>query len=71
MSTERGSSIVFVAVVVVAMQIEVCAGAKHCGAASCGDIRNSSFPFRLKRDDPSCGIRELELVCDENNHTTL
>ncbi|ESR61601.1 hypothetical protein CICLE_v10017830mg [Citrus x clementina] len=37
---------------------------------SCGDVRNISYPFRLKGDPAGCGHPELELSC-ENNKTIL
>ncbi|KAL3714281.1 hypothetical protein ACJRO7_006245 [Eucalyptus globulus] len=41
-----------------------------CTASSCGEIRNISYPFRLKSDPKSCGHSKYELVC-ENNRTVL
>ena len=41
-----------------------------CSPSSCGDIRNISYPFRLKGDPPSCGFPEYELIC-ENNRTMV
>ena len=41
-----------------------------CSPSSCGDIRNISYPFRLKGDPPSCGFPEYELIC-ENNRTMI
>lgn len=39
-------------------------------ASSCGDIRNISYPFRLKGDLPGCGDPHYELSC-ENSKTIL
>ena len=41
-----------------------------CSPSSCGDVRNISYPFRLKGDPPSCGFPEYELIC-ENNYTMI
>ncbi|KAL3714273.1 hypothetical protein ACJRO7_006238 [Eucalyptus globulus] len=41
-----------------------------CIASSCGEIRNISYPFRLKNDPKYCGNSKFELVC-ENNRTVL
>ncbi|KAA8533621.1 hypothetical protein F0562_030945 [Nyssa sinensis] len=42
----------------------------HCDHPSCGNIRNISYPFRLKGDPTNCGDKKYELVC-ENNHTLV
>ncbi|KAL3752901.1 hypothetical protein ACJRO7_000317 [Eucalyptus globulus] len=41
-----------------------------CAASSCGEVRNISYPFRLKGDPKDCGLSKYELVC-ENNRTVL
>lgn len=41
-----------------------------CAPSSCGEIRNISYPFRLKGDPKNCGNPLYELVC-ENNRTVL
>ncbi|XP_056159803.1 LEAF RUST 10 DISEASE-RESISTANCE LOCUS RECEPTOR-LIKE PROTEIN KINASE-like 2.1 [Syzygium oleosum] len=41
-----------------------------CVASSCGEVRNISFPFRLKDDPKSCGNSKYELAC-ENNRTVI
>ncbi|KAL8550886.1 hypothetical protein ACS0TY_000096 [Phlomoides rotata] len=41
-----------------------------CIASACGNIRNISFPFRLKNDPKHCGLPRYELSC-ENNATTI
>ncbi|KAI6678066.1 hypothetical protein NL676_038862, partial [Syzygium grande] len=41
-----------------------------CPASSCGEIRNISYPFRLKGDPKGCGYPQYELAC-ENNRTIL
>ncbi|XP_056165131.1 LEAF RUST 10 DISEASE-RESISTANCE LOCUS RECEPTOR-LIKE PROTEIN KINASE-like 2.5 [Syzygium oleosum] len=41
-----------------------------CAASSCGEVRNISYPFRLKGDSKGCGLSKYELVC-ENNRTIL
>ena len=35
-------------------------------SSSCGDIKNISYPFRLKGDPSGCGYPELELSCQSN-----
>ncbi|KAK9994737.1 hypothetical protein SO802_024440 [Lithocarpus litseifolius] len=50
-----------------------CASARvdrQCCTASCGNIHNISFPFRLKSDPENCGHFNYELSC-ENNRTVL
>ena len=42
----------------------------HLCTSSCGNIRNISYPFRLKDDPHGCGKRDYELSC-ENNLTIL
>ncbi|XP_030549133.2 rust resistance kinase Lr10-like [Rhodamnia argentea] len=37
---------------------------RRCFPSSCGDIRNISFPFRLKSDPKGCGL--IELACEDN-----
>ncbi|XWS35006.1 hypothetical protein CRYUN_Cryun21dG0088100 [Craigia yunnanensis] len=39
-------------------------------SSSCGDIKNISYPFRLKEDPAACGDPDYELSC-ENNKTIL
>ncbi|XP_022725853.1 putative RING-H2 finger protein ATL21A [Durio zibethinus] len=39
-------------------------------SSSCGDIKNISYPFRLKGDPADCGDPDYELYC-ENNKTIL
>ncbi|XP_030467109.2 PR5-like receptor kinase [Syzygium oleosum] len=41
-----------------------------CAASSCGEVRNISYPFRLKGDPKGCGHSKYELIC-ENNRTVL
>ncbi|XP_030935872.1 uncharacterized protein LOC115960972 [Quercus lobata] len=41
-----------------------------CSASFCGNIHNTSFPFRLKTDPQNCGDPRYELS-SENNHTLL
>ncbi|KAL3725520.1 hypothetical protein ACJRO7_030532 [Eucalyptus globulus] len=41
-----------------------------CLPSSCGEIRNISYPFRLKGDPKHCGSSRFELTC-ENNRTIL
>ncbi|KDO37295.1 hypothetical protein CISIN_1g041073mg, partial [Citrus sinensis] len=38
---------------------------KMC-SSSCGDVKNISYPFRLKGDPARCGHPELELSCESN-----
>lgn len=35
-------------------------------SSSCGDIKNISYPFRLKGDPSGCGYPEFELSCQSN-----
>ncbi|XP_039155301.1 uncharacterized protein LOC120286826 [Eucalyptus grandis] len=41
-----------------------------CAPSSCGEIRNISYPFRLKGDPKNCSSSRFELTC-ENNRTIL
>ncbi|XP_052485713.1 rust resistance kinase Lr10 [Gossypium raimondii] len=43
---------------------------QDCGSTFCGNL-NISFPFRLKNQPPQCGCHDLELECENNNHTSL
>ncbi|KAK9919356.1 hypothetical protein M0R45_027954 [Rubus argutus] len=48
-------------------------GAKHCEPASCGDLHDIRYPFRLKINgtyDPNCHSHPAELSC-EQDHTIL
>ncbi|KAK1559816.1 hypothetical protein Q3G72_018696 [Acer saccharum] len=38
---------------------------------SCGDIKNISYPFRLKGDPAGCGDSQYELSCSPSNKTIL
>ncbi|KAL8538021.1 hypothetical protein ACS0TY_000106 [Phlomoides rotata] len=53
---------------------QICCGLQNpshiCSASACGDIRNISYPFRLKNDPQHCGHPLFELSC-ENNVTTI
>ncbi|KAL8550927.1 hypothetical protein ACS0TY_000125 [Phlomoides rotata] len=54
---------------------QICCGMQNpsshlCSASACGDIRNISFPFRLKNDPQHCGDPRYELEC-ESNVTTI
>ncbi|KAL8538018.1 hypothetical protein ACS0TY_000104 [Phlomoides rotata] len=54
---------------------QICCGMQNpsshiCSASACGDIRNISYPFRLKNDPQHCGHPRYELEC-ENNVTTI
>ena len=61
-------------VVIHACFLSVCVAKHHkyqiCRASSCGDIRNISYPFRLKGDPPSCSYPEYGLFY-ENNRTVI
>ncbi|XP_052290941.1 rust resistance kinase Lr10-like [Citrus sinensis] len=35
-------------------------------SSSCGDVKNISYPFRLKGDPAGCGRPQLELSCESN-----
>ncbi|KAF8015216.1 hypothetical protein BT93_H0885 [Corymbia citriodora subsp. variegata] len=41
-----------------------------CAPSSCGEVRNISYPFRLKDDPKYCGNSSYELAC-ENDRTVL
>ncbi|KAE8678943.1 PR5-like receptor kinase [Hibiscus syriacus] len=41
-----------------------------CGSISCGNV-SIGYPFRLKGQPSRCGDKRLELVCHNNNLTTL
>ncbi|KAM5561772.1 hypothetical protein ABKV19_022389 [Rosa sericea] len=44
-------------------------GAKHCEPASCGDLHDIRYPFRLKINgayDPNCLSHPAELSCEQN-----
>ncbi|KAF8015164.1 hypothetical protein BT93_H0845 [Corymbia citriodora subsp. variegata] len=41
-----------------------------CAPSSCGEVRNISYPFRLRNDSKDCGDSRYELTC-ENNRTVL
>ncbi|XP_062002586.1 LEAF RUST 10 DISEASE-RESISTANCE LOCUS RECEPTOR-LIKE PROTEIN KINASE-like 1.2 isoform X1 [Rosa rugosa] len=44
-------------------------GAKHCEPASCGDLHDIRFPFRVKINgayDPNCLSHPAELSCEQN-----
>ncbi|XP_010034905.2 rust resistance kinase Lr10-like [Eucalyptus grandis] len=58
--------------ILVLLQAMMCSveSSQRCVASSCGDIRNISFPFRLKGDPIECGNSKFELTC-EDNHTVL
>ncbi|TYG81928.1 hypothetical protein ES288_D01G044400v1 [Gossypium darwinii] len=43
---------------------------QDCGSTFCGNL-NISYPFGLKNQPPLCGWHDLELECENNNHTTL
>ncbi|TYI96020.1 hypothetical protein E1A91_D01G039600v1, partial [Gossypium mustelinum] len=43
---------------------------QDCNSTFCGNL-NISFPFRLKNQPPQCGCHDLELECENNNHTSL
>lgn len=35
-------------------------------SSSCGELRNISYPFRLRRDPNNCGDSDYQLNCDDN-----
>ncbi|KAK2635292.1 hypothetical protein Ddye_030084 [Dipteronia dyeriana] len=37
-----------------------------CSSSSCGDIKNISYPFRLKEDPAGCGDPDYQLSCQSN-----
>ncbi|KAK6925975.1 Wall-associated receptor kinase, galacturonan-binding domain [Dillenia turbinata] len=42
-------------------------GNHSCSPSSCGNLRNISYPFRLKTDPRRCGDFRYELACENNN----
>ncbi|XP_073015432.1 uncharacterized protein [Primulina eburnea] len=42
-----------------------------CNPSSCGDIRNISYPFRLKDDPLDCGISMYEISCENNTASSV
>ncbi|KAK9226711.1 hypothetical protein WN943_011759 [Citrus x changshan-huyou] len=52
---------VFITSEIEARKLEV----KMC-SSSCGDVKNISYPFRLKGDPAGCGRPQLELSCESN-----
>ncbi|XP_010279392.1 PREDICTED: LEAF RUST 10 DISEASE-RESISTANCE LOCUS RECEPTOR-LIKE PROTEIN KINASE-like 1.2 [Nelumbo nucifera] len=44
---------------------------QECAPSSCGNVRNISYPFRLKGEPNNCGDPDYELTCDNNNDTIL
>jgi hypothetical protein len=55
--------------IVVVLVHQICS-AEDCPHASCGNIRNISYPFRLEGDPKTCGDQRYTLSC-ENNETVL
>ncbi|KAF8015308.1 hypothetical protein BT93_H0958 [Corymbia citriodora subsp. variegata] len=42
-------------------------GKNHlCVPSSCGEVRNISYPFRLKNDSKDCGNSQYEIACEKN-----
>ncbi|KAF8015309.1 hypothetical protein BT93_H0959 [Corymbia citriodora subsp. variegata] len=37
-----------------------------CAPSSCGEVRNISYPFRLKNDSKDCGNSRYEMACEKN-----
>ncbi|QCE00228.1 Protein kinase [Vigna unguiculata] len=60
------------ATIILVFQPDYCIAKRHrpCPTSSCGQIRNISYPFRLKSDPGHCGDRRYELDC-VNNATLL
>jgi len=58
--------------VILLFQPDYCIAKRHrpCPPSSCGQIRNISYPFRLKGDPSQCGDARYELDC-VNNATLL
>ncbi|KZV17193.1 putative receptor-like protein kinase [Dorcoceras hygrometricum] len=42
-----------------------------CNPSSCGDIRNISYPFRLKDDPQHCGDPNYEISCENNTAASI
>ena len=43
----------------------------YCAPSSCGNFHNISYPFRLSTDPESCGNKNYELACENNERLTL
>lgn len=70
------STLILAAALVAISHLVCCAqsgggGAATCRPSSCGDIRNISYPFRLRGDPPGCGLPQYELKCEGGNITIL
>ncbi|XP_056160317.1 rust resistance kinase Lr10-like [Syzygium oleosum] len=63
---------IFLLILLVLLLGTSCGAKKNhlCTASSCGEVRNISYPFRLKGNPKSCGHSKYELAC-ENNRTVL
>ncbi|XP_073311080.1 uncharacterized protein [Primulina huaijiensis] len=42
-----------------------------CNPSSCGDVRNISYPFRLKDDPQHCGDSIYEISCENNTEASI
>ncbi|KAF9663075.1 hypothetical protein SADUNF_Sadunf17G0000800 [Salix dunnii] len=43
----------------------------YCAPSSCGNFDHISYPFRLSNDPESCGNKNYELACENNERLTL
>ncbi|XP_014502686.2 LEAF RUST 10 DISEASE-RESISTANCE LOCUS RECEPTOR-LIKE PROTEIN KINASE-like 2.8 isoform X2 [Vigna radiata var. radiata] len=67
-----GTLVSILATIILLLQPDNCLAKRHppCPTSSCGQIRNISYPFRLKGDPGLCGDPRYELDC-VNNATLL
>ncbi|KAL8550834.1 hypothetical protein ACS0TY_000059 [Phlomoides rotata] len=64
------SSSLFILLLISLLETSHATKSNICSPSACGNIRNISFPFRLKHDPKHCGYPDYELAC-ENNVTLL
>ncbi|XP_047150629.1 LEAF RUST 10 DISEASE-RESISTANCE LOCUS RECEPTOR-LIKE PROTEIN KINASE-like 2.8 [Vigna umbellata] len=71
-SCSARSLISILSTIILLLQPDNCLAKRHppCPTSSCGQIRNISYPFRLKGDPGRCGDPRYELDC-VNNATLL
>ncbi|KAL8550777.1 hypothetical protein ACS0TY_000017 [Phlomoides rotata] len=64
------SSFIILLISLVQTSLAITNPSPYCSPSACANIRNISFPFRLKDDPQHCGHPYFELSC-ENNVTTI
>ncbi|WVY91861.1 hypothetical protein V8G54_037375 [Vigna mungo] len=67
-SCSAGTLVSVLATIILLLQPDNCLAKRHppCPTSSCGQIRNISYPFRLKGDPGQCGDPRYELDCVNN-----